>query len=188
MVTGKSVLAPTKLNSLLFLARPGTASNNLLKLYNRDFPRITSTYSTSLVLSVSGVLFLANDPSLTQFGSETNLSRIRSKFYTYRLSFYNKVDLKRLLLRRPSFTKLILSFQDVDSLTNLDSTLLASRKVSSWSTFREPLLLSSYFVGRAFDLSRYNLQHFYTRDLENSDFGRELLIRRVKFKPGYQRI
>lgn len=154
---------------------------------------LISSYQLPLTLSNAGFLLLVRDVASFFTNSYLNYSELRAKFYSYKLSFFSKNDIKKLLIKKPNFLKLLTSFRDEDTPTDSDlyqnlESLHATSLAAKAPLGGTPHILATSYVDVKFDLYRSQMQYFTYSMPEDIDPGREVLLKRIKFKPGYQRI
>lgn len=150
--------------------------------------RLSSLYTLPFILSQVGFLFLVRDVNYSSLLTSFDLAQAKAKFNSYRLSFFSKSDLKRLLVKKPNFLKLLMSFRDSDTLTEVD---LFSTEVSSYGlrgVRNGPNLLATNYMDINFNKARYTSRYFKNTSYNDIEAGREVNLKRVKFKPGYQRL
>lgn len=152
--------------------------------------KINSIHNVNFILSNSGFIFLNID--YIRFSSKYmyHNSLTKSRIYKNQLSFFYKNDLKRLYLRRPGFTKVIFyfsrrrrnysrayrySFFDIDMPFQLSNN----------TKYNNIYILNRFFKN---SVAKYRSKDFFTNYSKPSPLNRTNPIRKIRFKPGYQRI
>lgn len=121
-----------------------------------------------------------------------NQSMIRARFNNYRLSFFIKNDLKRLFLKKPGFLKLLTSFRSNDNLLGsshrsyFDTEIRSTTKGIMQTTPQASLV--TLFFKNALQPRRVRRSTLNHPDVVNNISRVEPNIKRVRFKPGYQRM
>jgi len=159
------------------------------------FQRLTleSFYNLSFIFSNIGFLFITSPNML--WGAEYwyDQSMTQARINSHRYSFFYKNDLKRIYMRKPGFLKILTSFQnDILSteFSDIFSYTFLKRSFNKLNTLpystNKSILASKYFTH---SVDTYRPLQFYqggydSRDLNNTEYT----IKRIRFKPGYQRI
>jgi hypothetical protein len=150
--------------------------------------KIVSNYYLPLALSVTGFLFNYSNSPNSGLMTSSNRSNTRAKFFAYKLSFFSKTDLKRILLKKPSLLKLLNSFRRTSSLTELDFFTDNFTANSPLRKLIKAPLLGSKFLGFGLDQVRVSMMYLQNTDPHSTPRSKEVLLKRVRFKPGYQRV
>lgn len=149
---------------------------------------LSSNYSLPLTLTSTGFLFLYSE-DVTFFVHSTLTHKLaRAKFFAYRFSFFSTTEIKRILIRRPTFLKLLNSFKNSSSLTEMDLLLNESTSSTSHHFSTSPSFLALKQFEPGLEGFRVRSVHsLYTTPLSATP-RQEPTLKRVRFKPGYQRV
>jgi len=117
----------------------------------------------------------------------------QARINSHRYSFFYKNDLKRIYMRKPGFLKILTSSQNDILPTEFNDILSYTFLKKSFnnlnvlpSSISESTLATKYFT-RSVDI--YRPLQFYQGGYDGFDFNNtEYTIKRIRFKPGYQRI
>jgi phage terminase large subunit GpA-like protein len=144
-----------------------------------------SHYDTPFIFSNIGFLFISSTrPVLSEADNDQSL--LRARFHKHRLSFFYKNELKRVFLKKPGLLRLISSFKEDDSLTNREFFIPTRWSVSSESPSHLSTSIASQFFHTSIEKERYLTQ--FEVDLDAGEIEPDLALKRIRFKPGYQRI
>jgi hypothetical protein len=148
-------------------------------------PAIMSHYDTPFIFSNIGFLFISTTrPTLSEAENDRNL--LRARFHKHRLSFFYKNELKRVFLKKPGLLRLISSFKEDDSLTNREFFAPTRWSVSSETPSHLSTSIASQFFNMSIEKERYLNQ--FEADVDAGEIEPDLALKRIRFKPGYQRI
>ena len=154
---------------------------------------LTSKYELPFVFSNVGFLFLSSSSDILLWGNEYHYdgSLMFARTNTYRYSFFHKNDLKRIYLRQPGLLKLASSFFEEDSLLENDFFLLnylQTPRLGSKSTTKDsgPLNLANQHFHTS--ITKERSLDFLMPTIEVEEELDEPQIKRIRFKPGYQRV
>jgi hypothetical protein len=106
---------------------------------------IINNYSSNLVLSGSGFTLLPFSKASIQNLGKNAMNIRKARFFSYKLSFFSKNDLKRILLRKPNFLKLLNSLKTEMTLSELDVFNLKYALPGSKRSSHEPSNLGMKF-------------------------------------------
>jgi hypothetical protein len=159
--------------------------------FNKDssFLSINSLHRKNFILLTNGFLLLGLNYIRFSTKYFYRKSRVKSKIYKNQLSFFYKNDLKRIYLRRPGFIKALSYFSKSRFLrkkyarpTTYDAKI---SRISADVEYKNPFLVNQ-FLNRS--IAKYRSKNFFLdHNFKLSNF-RVNSIRRIRFKPGYQRI
>ena len=147
---------------------------------------IISYYDLPFIFSNVGFLFLSTNTTQVSLDSHYDRSMARARINKHRLSFFIKNDIKRVYLKRPGLLKLLSSFMEDDSLTNVDLFFSSQWRLSQGNLKEPNTRLASQFFNSSIEPGRYLNQ--YSTDLGDGSLAQPLSVKRIRFKPGYQRI
>tara|TARA_B110000503_G_C7162810_1_gene420469 strand:- start:3028 stop:3792 length:765 start_codon:yes stop_codon:yes gene_type:complete len=147
---------------------------------------IISYYDLPFIFSTVGFLFLSTNTTQVSLDSHYDRSMARARINKHRLSFFIKNDIKRVYLKRPGLLKLLSSFMEDDSLTNVDLFFSSQWRLSQGNLKEPNTRLASQFFNSSIEPGRYLNQ--YSTDLGDGSLAQPLSVKRIRFKPGYQRI
>lgn len=164
---------------------------NLNPFFNKSFSflSIYSLHRRNFILSSNGFLFLGIN--YVKFSSKYfyRRSRVKSKIYKNQLSFFYKNDLKRIYLRRPGFTKVLSYFSRNRAIRRkYNRPTIYNTKISRLNfnaEYKNPFLLNQFLNS---SIAKYRSKSFFINYNLSSVNTRVGSIRRIRFKPGYQRI
>jgi len=154
-------------------------------------PKLFSFTTIPLIFSNSGFLFLNKTLIVESYDFSYDSSTLKARVNNYRFSFFYKNDVKRIFLKKPGFLKLLTSFDSLNSSLTYDFFNQQS-KHCGLNLLKNKLSrdLSVKISGRYFldSLNKSRVKDSYLFSLNSGLRDHELSIKRVKFKPGYQRI
>jgi len=116
---------------------------------------------------------------------------IKSRINSHRFSFFYKNDLKRIYTRKPGLLKLLTSFFEDDSLLDVNYFSMNGFKVgkpfinANLYNSNSSTIASQHFYP---SVDQYRLLNFFKEGEADMSLDSELNIKRIRFKPGYQRI
>jgi len=149
-------------------------------------PEIVSHYELPFIFSTVGFLFLSTNVAQVPLDHHYDRSMARARIHKHRLSFFIKNDIKRVYLKRPGLLKLLSSFIEDDSLTNMDLFFNTQWRLDQGNSRVPNTRLASQFFESSIEPGRY-LNQFST-SLGDGSLAQPLSVKRIRFKPGYQRI
>jgi hypothetical protein len=115
----------------------------------------------------------------------------RARINNYRLSFFYKNDFKKVLIKQPGFYKLLDSFRNHPFLENtnyLDPDHLLLKKFHHFNSNNQAKMqsiASGYFYN---SINVERLWEKYKSIEHRRAYDPDIAIKRIRFKPGYQRI
>lgn len=149
---------------------------------------LSSSYQTNFRFSNIGFLFLRSVNLSLDSEFCYNSTLIRARINTHRLSFFFQNDLKRMLMRRPGFVKLINSFRFKSTLVGFDffnpNDWLFRNQLYMPRTSRPNKVSSDHITTNMY---RVRTIERFLIGTENFELPEEVSIKRIRFKPGYQR-
>jgi len=154
---------------------------------------LVSRYELPFIFSSVGFLFISAPTTL--WGSEYHydFAMTRARINSHRYSFFYKNDLKRIYIRKPGLLKLLTSFQRDLSLAERGDVFMHNHfnfphpSISGAGFTKSSPTVASQFFQPSIDI--YRPLEFYKGlwgEVESN--GSDYVIKRVRFKPGYQRI
>ena len=158
------------------------------------FSRFTlqSRYDLPFIFSNIGFLFITAPQTLWNREYHYDLGMTKSRINSHRYSFFYKNDLKRIYIRKPGLLKLISSFQNNLTLSDSENPFQYRFLKTALEHKNQPAHFKTMSVANQFfynSIDHYRPLSFYQgiwNDTESS--GSEFVIKRIRFKPGYQRI
>ena len=152
---------------------------------------ITTLHKKPFLLSNIGFLFLNNNLLFRTTKYFYDKIMTKSRILKNQMSFFYKNDLKRIYLRRPGFAKLLASFTKVNPLSffkQLKVPYLHFADTNSLKTdsFYNESTLSNRFFKKS--VAKYRTLNFFPNFAKKLLTNNAIPIKRIRFKPGYQRI
>ena len=183
-------------NSLIFYTSVYNLLTYIKHKVNLNFNKKSSSlfiktlHKRSFILSNIGFMILTLNYIKLSTKYFYKKSQMKSKIYKNQLSFFYKNDLKRIYLRRPGFVKALLLFSKKRKKPNTKYT----NSYWSFSTFNQiltnPTSRNPYLLNRFFkkSIAKYRSKGFFIAYNKAAPFKQVYPMRRIRFKPGYQRI
>lgn len=169
----------------------GEAINTSRSYFGRMF--LSSRYELPFIFSSVGFLFLSSNDTelLVNDVYRQDKSMVIARASKHRLSFFEKNDLKRIYLKKPGFLKLVKSFFSSDSLFDTHYTILNHLKAPGLGLGCRSKNIANQYLGKS-PRTKQRAQEVL-RSSPGGGTGPEriypiLSIRRVRFRPGYQRM
>jgi hypothetical protein len=169
----------------------GVDINANRRYFGRMF--LSSRYELPFIFSSVGFLFLSsNDTELAVNDVyRQDRSMVIARASKHRLSFFEKNDLKRIYLKKPGFLKLVKSFFASDSLVDTHYTIFNHLMAPGLGLGCRSTNIANQYLGKSPRTSKRAQE--VLRSSPGGGTGPEriypiLSIRRVRFRPGYQRL
>lgn len=169
----------------------GVASNMNTRYFGRMF--LSSKYELPFIFSSVGFLFLSSNYTELVVNDvyRQDKSMVGARANKHHLSFFEKNDLKRIYLKKPGLLKLVKSFFASDSLFDTHYTILNHLRAPGLGLGGRSKNIANQYLGKS-PRTRNRVREVLR---SSPDGGRSpdriypiLSIRRVRFRPGYQRM
>jgi len=149
--------------------------------------------TTPLILTPLGFLFTSYSGRSNSLACINGSSELKAQLNIFRLSFFTKLDLKRLLLRKGGNVITLSTFFDKDGFLERGFFLYSSHTFNFlkdsnkfFYTTKTPYIGTN--IERGFDNYRPIFTSLYKFSDDRYYNSQDFFLKKVRFKPGYQRV